>query len=73
LSKLNIFFNVESQSKYQMQRSPCSYNSIVNLIDDPSKEVQGKFSCSTKNINFMPRISASAMLDLKKKEEYKAL
>jgi hypothetical protein len=56
-----------------MQRSPCSYNSIVNLIDDPSKEVQGKLSCSTKNINFMPRISASAMLDLKKKEEYKAL
>jgi hypothetical protein len=43
------------------------------LIDDPSKQVEEKLSCSTKNINLMPRISACAMLDLKKKEEYKAL
>ena len=54
-----------------MEQSPCSYNRIVNLIDDPLKQIEGKLTCSTKNINLMPRISAAAMLDLKKKQEYK--
>lgn len=56
-----------------IEKSPCSYNSIVNLISNPLKEEEGKFTCSTKNINLMPRISAAAMRDLKKKEEYNAL